>query len=164
MQDIEKKTAALLADGRIIGWFQGRMEVGPRALGSRSILADPRKEEMKDLLNNKVKFREPWRPFCPSLLYEKADDYLIKAHESPFMILTFHIKEGKRDKVPAIVHVDGTARPQLVKKEINPRYWKLIKEFENITGESIILNTSFNIKGEPIVCTPEDAINYFLTT
>lgn len=164
VKDIEKKAAALLADGRIIGWFHGRMEVGPRALGSRSILADPRKEEMKDLLNNRVKFREPWRPFCPSLLYEKADDYLIKPHESPFMILTFHIKEDKKGKVPAIVHVDGTARPQLVKKEINTRYWKLIKEFGNLTGESIILNTSFNIKGEPIVCTPEDAINCFLNT
>lgn len=163
-KDIEQETAKLLAEGKIVGWFQGRMEVGPRALGSRSILADPRKAEMKDLVNNRVKFRDSWRPFCPSLLYERASDYLIKPHESPFMILTFEIKDDKKNKVPAIVHVDGTARPQLVKKEVNFRYWKLIKEFENLTGEGVILNTSFNIKGEPIVCTPEEAINCFLKT
>jgi carbamoyltransferase len=162
--DISKETAKLIADGKIIGWFQGRMEVGPRALGSRSILVDPRKAEMKDIVNDKVKFREAWRPFCPSILYERASDYLEKWHETPFMILTFTIKEDKRNKIPAVNHVDNTARPQLVKKEINPRYYDLIKEFENLTDEAVVLNTSFNIKGEPIVCTPEDAINCFLKT
>lgn len=163
-KSIEEEGAKLLADGKILGWFQGRMEVGPRALGSRSILADPRRNEMKDIVNNKVKFREPWRPFCPSILYERAADYLVKPHETPFMILTFHIKEDKVDKIPAIVHVDGTARPQLVKKEVIPRYWKLIKEFENLTGEAVILDTSFNIRGQPIVCSPENAIECFLKT
>jgi carbamoyltransferase len=163
-EEIEKDAAKLIADGKIIGWFQGRMEAGKRALGDRSILADPRSIELKDLVNDKVKFRESWRPFCPSLLSEKVRNYLDKPYDAPFMILAFDLKKDKLNKVPGIVHVDGTIRPQLVKKEINPKYWKLIKEFENVTGEAILLNTSFNIKGEPIVCSPEDAVNCFLKT
>jgi len=162
--NIAKETAQHLVDGKVVGWFQGRMEVGPRALGNRSILADPRKSEMKDIVNKKVKFREPWRPFCPSILYERAPDYLEKWCDSPFMINTFVIKDQKRDKVPAIMHVDYTVRPQLVKREINAKYYDLIEEFENLTGEGVVLNTSFNIKGEPIVCTPEETINCFVNT
>jgi len=162
--NISKEAARLIADGKVVAWFQGKMEAGPRALGHRSILTDPRNAEMKDIVNNKVKFREPWRPFCPSMLYERAPDYLEKWHESPFMILTFEIKSEMVDRIPSVVHVDNTARPQLVKREINPRYYDLIKEFENITGEGVVLNTSFNIKGEPIVCAPEDAVECFLKT
>ncbi|MGB7877062.1 MAG: carbamoyltransferase C-terminal domain-containing protein, partial [Anaerolineales bacterium] len=162
--NISKETAEFIADGKVVAWFQGKMEAGPRALGNRSILTDPRNAKMKDIVNNKVKFREPWRPFCPSMLYECAPDYLEKWYETPFMILTFQIKQDKVDKIPAVVHVDNTARPQLVKREINPMYYDLIKEFENITGEGVVLNTSFNIRGEPIVCTPEDAIDCFLKT
>ena len=162
--NIAKETAQHLVDGKVVGWFQGRMEVGPRALGNRSILADPRKSEMKDIVNKRVKFREPWRPFCPSILYERASDYLEKWCDSPFMINTFIIKDQKRDKVPAIMHVDYTVRPQLVKREINAKYYDLIEEFENLTGEGVVLNTSFNIKGEPIVCTPEETINCFVNT
>ena len=162
--DISREAAELVADGKVIGWFQGRMEMGPRALGNRSILADPRRAEMKDIVNKKAKFREPWRPFCPSILYERAPVYLEKWHASPFMILTFTITEDKRDKIVAVTHVDSTARPQLVKKEINPRYYNLIKRFEDITGEAVVLNTSFNVKGEPIVCTPQDAVDCFLKT
>lgn len=162
--DISKEAAKFIADGKVIAWFQGRMEAGPRALGNRSILTDPRNPDMKDIVNNKVKFREAWRPFCPSMLYERAPDYLVKWHESPFMILTFEIKPEMVNRIPSVVHVDNTARPQLVKREINPKYYDLIKEFENLTGEGVVLNTSFNIKGDPVVCSPEDAIECFLKT
>jgi carbamoyltransferase len=156
-----KSAAELLAAGKIIGWFQGRMEFGPRALGNRSILADPRNPDMKDKVNNAVKFREAWRPFAPSLLAEAAPDYLDNVTESPFMILTDAIKSDKQSVVPAITHVDGSARPQTVKKEVNPLYWNLIKEFENLTGVPVVMNTSFNLRGEAIVCTPTEAIRTF---
>ncbi len=164
LEEIEKITAKLLSEGKIVGWFQGRMEVGPRALGARSILADPRDAKMKDKLNAKVKFRESWRPFCPSILYEDISEYLEKPCFHPFMILTFNIKEGMRSKIPSVVHIDGTARPQTVRKEDNERYWKSLNEFKKLTGTPVVLNTSFNIKGEPIVCSPKDAIDCFLKT
>lgn len=156
--------ARYLADGFVIGWFQGRMESGPRALGSRSILMSPLRAENKDLINEKIKYREPFRPFCPSMLYEKASDYLVNPRDEFFMVTSFDVKENKRNAIPAVVHVDGTVRPQMVKKEINPRYHELIKAFGDITGEYAVLNTSFNIKGEPIVCSPREAIKCFYDT
>ena len=161
---IEYETAKYLSNGMIVGWFQGKMEVGPRALGNRSILADPRDIKMKDKVNNKVKYREPWRPFCPSILEEYKEDYLIKPISHPFMILTFKVKENKISEIPSVVHIDKTARVQTVKKEDAPMFWTLINEFRKITGIPVLLNTSFNIRGEPIVCTPKDAIEDFLRT
>lgn len=160
--NIERETAEHLAKGRVVGWFQGKMEYGPRALGSRSILADPRSEEMKDIVNNKVKFREPWRPFCPTILKDRASEFLTKNIAHPFMVLACTIKEESRGKIPAAVHVDGTARVQVLEREVNPRYYDLINEFDRLTGVPVLLNTSFNLKGEPIVCTPQEAINCFL--
>lgn len=156
--------AELLADGKIVGYFQGRMEFGPRALGSRSILADCRDHQMKDKVNDCVKFREWWRPFAPSLLAEAASDYLEYAYDSPFMILTFPVKPGKTHIIPAVTHVDGTTRPQTVKRDTNPAYWQIIKEFEKRTGVPVIMNTSFNLRGEPIVRTPTDAIRTFFSS
>lgn len=163
-KNIEEVTADLLARGNIIGWFQGRMEFGPRALGNRSILADPRMKGMMDKVNRSVKFRENWRPFAPSLLEEAAEKYIEAYYPSPFMTMTFHVRKEMQDKVEAIVHVDGTTRPQAVSKDVNPRYWMLIKNFESLTGIPLILNTSFNLRGEPIVCKPEDAIRTFYTS
>jgi len=162
--DIAGIAAELLAKGKIIGWFQGRMECGPRALGNRSILADPRDPDMKDKINYLVKHREPWRPFCPSILAEANDEYFENAYESPFMILTFRVKKEKLKEIPSVVHVDETVRPQTVEKNINPLYYKLIKNFYEETNIPLILNTSFNIRGEPIVCKPEDAIRTFYGT
>ncbi|HEV2489372.1 MAG TPA: carbamoyltransferase [Candidatus Acidoferrales bacterium] len=156
--------AELLAAGKILGWFQGRMEFGPRALGGRSILADPRDPEMTVRVNNAVKFREWWRPFAPSLLAESADEYLESATDSPFMILTSQVKPEKRSVIPAVTHVDGSARPQTVEKDINPLYWRLIREFGDRTGVPVIMNTSFNLRGEPIVCAPTDAIRTFFSS
>jgi len=155
-----------LLQQKVVGWFSGRFEWGPRALGSRSILADPRNEEMKNIVNVKIKFREPYRPFAPSVLVEKASDFFefpnAKAHfPGRFMLYVVDVREAKRNLVPAITHVDGTARPQTVFKETNPKYWKLIKKFEESTGVPLVLNTSFNLKGEPIVNSPEDAFNTF---
>ena len=161
--DIAGIAAELLAKGKIVGFFQGRMELGPRALGNRSILADTRKKETWGIVN-KVKGREPWRPLAPSILDEAKEEYFENARESPFMLFTFEVKEKKRKEVPAIVHVDGTTRPQTVKKEINEPYYRCIKEFENITGIPLILNTSFNVTKEPIVCTPIDAIRTFYSS
>jgi carbamoyltransferase len=159
--NIEAVCAERLATGKVVGWFQGKMEMGPRALGNRSILADPTKIEMKDIVNERVKKRESWRPFCPSLLVEAEDEYLVNACDAPFMILSFDVPPKKIKEIPAVVHVDGTTRPQTVRKEINERYWKLIKTFEGISGVPVILNTSFNLAGEPIVCTPSDALRSF---
>lgn len=155
--------AELLAKGKIVGWFQGRSEVGPRALGNRSILADPRRAEMKDIINKRVKHREPFRPFAPSLLEEDMHKYLEDAYPSPFMILSFFVREEKKDEIPAVVHVDGTARPQTVTREQNPLYYQLIKEFKKETGVPVVLNTSFNIRGKPIVRTPKEAMATFFT-
>ncbi|HET7841604.1 MAG TPA: carbamoyltransferase C-terminal domain-containing protein, partial [Terriglobia bacterium] len=153
--------AELLSQGKILGWFQGRMEFGPRALGSRSILADPRDPEMNAKVNNAVKFREWWRPFAPSLKKEAASEYLEGATDSPFMILTAQVRPEKRAVIPSVTHVDGSARPQTVEKEINPLYWRLIDEFGKRTGVPVVMNTSFNLRGEAIVHTPTDAIRTF---
>jgi carbamoyltransferase len=162
--NVEEVTAKLLADGHIVGWFQGRMEFGPRALGNRSILADPRRAEMKDRVNECVKFREGWRPFAPSCLAEAASDYFEGCTDAPYMILTFDVRPEKRGVIPAVTHADNTARVQTVTQEANPRYWRLIREFATLTGVPVIMNTSFNLRGEPIVCTPKDAIRTFYSS
>lgn len=163
-EGIFRRTADLLAREFIIGWFQGRAEFGPRALGNRSILADPRNVRMKDILNAKVKFREPFRPFAPSILEEKCGEYFSSNYPSPFMLLVYDVLEEKRSAVPAINHVDNTARVQTVNRRQNPGYYRLIQEFEALTGVPVVLNTSFNIKGEPIVNSPKDALLCFLGT
>jgi len=162
--DPAASAAELLANGKILGWFQGRMEFGPRALGSRSILADPRDPEMNAKVNNAVKFREWWRPFAPSFTKEAAGEYLESATDSPFMILTAQVKPEKRRIIPSVTHVDGSARPQTVEKEVNPLYWRLIDEFGKRTGVPVIMNTSFNLRGEAIVHTPTDAIRTFFSS
>lgn len=164
VSDPAKAAAELLAGGKILGWFQGRMEFGPRALGSRSILADPRDPQMTEKVNNAVKFREWWRPFAPSVLAEAATDYIESATDSPFMILTAQVRPEKRAVIPAVTHVDGSARPQTVERDVNPLYWKLICEFGGLTGVPVVMNTSFNLRGEPIVCTPTDAIRTFFSS
>ncbi|HWO28331.1 MAG TPA: carbamoyltransferase, partial [Candidatus Acidoferrum sp.] len=156
--------AQMLASGKILGWFQGRMEFGPRALGARSILADPRDPEMNARVNNAVKFREWWRPFAPSMLAEVADEYIESATDSPFMILTAQVRPEKRTVIPAVTHVDGSARPQTVERDVNPLYWRLIREFGDRTGVPVVMNTSFNLRGEPIVCTPTDGIRTFFSS
>ncbi len=164
LDDPARTAAEMLAAGKILGWVQGRMEFGPRALGSRSILADPRDPEMNAKVNNAVKFREWWRPFAPSLLAEAAGEYLESANDSPFMILTAQVRPEKRGVIPAVTHVDGSARPQTVEREVNPLYWRLLHEFGGRTGVPVIMNTSFNLRGEPIVCTPTDAIRTFFSS
>jgi carbamoyltransferase len=164
LDDVAATVAELLSRGKIIGWFQGRMEFGPRALGSRSILADPRDAEMNAKVNNAVKFREWWRPFAPSFKKEAAGEFLESATDSPFMILTAQVRPEKRAVIPAVTHVDGSARPQTVEKEINPLYWRLIDEFGKRTGVPVIMNTSFNLRGEAIVHTPTDAVRTFFSS
>jgi len=160
--NIFSETAQILADGKIVGWFQGRSEVGPRALGNRSILANPSLPEMKDRVNNQVKHRESWRPFAPSVLEERVDRYVANPMPSPFMILAFNALPERQAEIVAAAHVDGTIRPQTVSKATNPRYWQLIKRFEEITGIPAVLNTSFNVDSQPIVNTPEEAIDTFI--
>ncbi|MGB7283439.1 MAG: carbamoyltransferase [Candidatus Acidiferrum sp.] len=164
LNDVAASAAELLSNGKILGWFQGRMEFGPRALGSRSILADPRDPEMNAKVNNAVKFREWWRPFAPSMKKEAAGEYLESASDSPFMILTAQVRQEKRAVIPSVTHVDGSARPQTVEKEINPLYWRLIDEFGRRTGVPVLMNTSFNLRGEAIVHTPTDAIRTFFSS
>jgi carbamoyltransferase len=156
------RVARLLADGNVVGWFQGRMEMGPRALGNRSILADPRRAEMKDLLNAKVKHREAFRPFAPSVLEEHAAEYFDCDRPSPYMLFVYDILPQQRAVIPAVAHVDQTARVQTVSHATNPRYWGLIRAFGDLTGVPVVLNTSFNVMGEPIVCTPREAVHCFL--
>ena len=158
-----KKTAQFLAEGKIVGWFQGRTEWGPRALGNRSILANPCLPNMKDILNTKIKKREPFRPFAPSVLEETAGDYFEQNYPVPFMEKVYIIKPEKRKVIPAVTHADGTGRLQTVNLKDNPLYYKLIKEFGRLTGEPILLNTSFN-ENEPIVNKPEEAVDCFLRT
>jgi carbamoyltransferase len=158
-----QRTAAIVADGKILGWFQGRAEWGPRALGNRSIVADPRRPEMKEILNQRIKHREIFRPFAPSILAESTSEWFEKSHPSPFMTLAYSVRPEKRDKIPAPTHVDGTGRLQTVTREANPRYWSLIKAFEQLTGVPVVLNTSFN-DNEPIVCRPEEALDCFQRT
>lgn len=162
--DVFSKAATSIANGKIIGWFQGRSECGPRALGNRSILADPRDPGMKDRLNAKVKFRESFRPFAPSILWERQQDYFDLDVPSPYMLMVADILEEKRYLIPSVTHVDGTGRLQTVMKELNPMFYRLIEKFDETTGIPIVLNTSFNIRGEPIVETPDDAIQCFLGT
>lgn len=162
--NICRDTAKLLAEGNIFGWFQGRSEFGPRALGGRSILADPRKAEMKDILNKRVKFRQAFRPFAPIVLAERAAEIFEGDEESPFMLLAKHVRPEWRDRIPAIVHVDGTARVQTIRENQNERLYRLLKEFDALTGVPVLINTSFNVKGEPIVETPQDALACFLST
>lgn len=159
--DAPREAAQMLADGKILGWVQGRMEMGPRALGGRSILADPRRAEMKDAVNKQVKGREPWRPFAPSFLEEDAADYVTSPYPSPFMIVAFDSKPENRDRIQAAAHVDGTVRVQTVSRRHNPMYWSLLSEFKKLSGVGALLNTSFNVAGEPIVCSPRDALRTF---
>ncbi|HAC64475.1 MAG TPA: nodulation protein [Cyanothece sp. UBA12306] len=162
--NICEATAEELAKGRIVGWFQGRMEAGPRSLGQRSILADPRSLENRDQVNGIIKFREYWRPFCPSMTAEAASKYFENYTNAPFMVIAFPANELLKKDAPAIVHVDGTSRVQMVKRETLPLYHQLLKAFERRTGVPVLLNTSFNIKGEPIVCTIQDALRTFWST
>ncbi len=162
--DVYMQAAAAIAEGKIIGWFQGRSECGPRALGNRSILADPRDPKMKDYLNSRVKFREAFRPFAPSILWEYQTEYFDLDIPSPYMLMIADIFPEKRKLIPAVTHIDGTGRLQTCIKEMNPVYYKLIESFHHITGIPVVLDTSFNIKGEPIVETPEDAIKCFIGT
>ena len=158
-----QKTAKYIEEGKIIGWFQGRTEFGPRALGNRSILVDPRRKEMKDILNERIKRREWFRPFAPSILEEKVSEWFDQSSAVPFMEKVYKIKYEKQGLIPAVCHIDGTGRLQTVSLNTNPRYYNLIKQFENITQVPIVLNTSFN-DNEPIVNTPKDAIECFLST
>ena len=162
-ESLMQRTAAIVADGKILGWFQGRAEWGPRALGNRSIVADPRRPEMKEILNQRIKHREIFRPFAPSILAESTGEWFEKSYPSPFMTLAYSVRPGKRGKIPAPTHVDGTGRLQTVTRGANPRYWGLIKAFEQLTGVPMVLNTSFN-DNEPIVCRPEEALDCFERT
>jgi carbamoyltransferase len=162
-EELMRQTAAIIAEGKILGWFQGRAEWGPRALGNRSIVADPRRPEMKEILNRRIKHREVFRPFAPSILAEATGEYFEKSHPSPFMTLAYSVRPEKREKIPAPTHVDGTGRLQTVTREANPRYHALISAFHKLTGVPVVLNTSFN-DNEPIVCRPEEALDCFLRT
>ena len=182
--EIISLTAKELSDEKTVGWFQGRMEFGPRALGGRSILADPRSEKMQKELNLKIKFRESFRPFAPSVLREDVNEWFELENDSPYMLLVAEVKKGiqikmkfedknlfgidqlnvKRSSIPAITHVDYSARIQTVHKETNPRYYDLLKEFKKNTNCPVLVNTSFNVRGEPIVCSIEDAFNCFMGT
>jgi carbamoyltransferase len=161
--DLFREVAAAAADGKVVGWFQGRMEFGPRALGNRSIVADPRRADMKDILNRRIKHRETYRPFAPSVLEEKAADIFERSEPSPFMLLVYKVKEGQRARIPAVTHVDDTGRLQTVSASTNPRYHALISEFDRQTGVPLVLNTSFN-EHEPIVATPSEALACYLKT
>jgi carbamoyltransferase len=161
--ELLRRTADIIADGKIVGWFQGRAEWGPRALGNRSIVADPRRPEMKEILNRRIKHREIFRPFAPSILAEAAGEWFEQSHPSPFMTLAFPVRPEKRGKIPAPTHVDGTGRLQTVTREGNPRYHALIAAFGERTGVPVLLNTSFN-DNEPIVCKPEEALDCFRRT
>jgi carbamoyltransferase len=163
-ENICRDAARLLADQRVIGWFQGPSEFGPRALGNRSLLADPRKAEMKDILNSRVKHRQAFRPFAPIVLAERAKEIFEGEGDSPFMLIARRVRPEWRERIPAVVHVDGTARVQTVREETNPTLYRLLQEFEAVTGVPVLINTSFNVKGEPIVETPRDAVVCFLTT
>jgi carbamoyltransferase len=156
-------TAGRLAEGAIVGWFQGRMEWGPRALGNRSILADPRRSDAREVINTRIKLREPFRPFAPSILEEAIDEYFVGAVPDPFMAHVFPVRADKRALIPAVTHVDGSGRLQTVSRQANPRYWSLLKAFEKLTGVPVLLNTSFN-ESEPIVLRPQEALDCFLRT
>ena len=161
LKDPAGTAADLIKKGKVVGWFQGRMEYGPRALGNRSVLADPTDPKMRDRINQFLKKRDWFMPFCPSMLFEAKDEYLVNPTEAPFMITTFDVPKNKAKEIPAVVHVDNTARPQTVKKEVNPLYWRLIKQFEKYKVP-MVLNTSFNKHGLPMIRTPQDALNHLV--
>ena len=161
--ELTRAAAQAVADGKIVGWFQGRMEFGPRALGNRSIVVDPRRQEMKEVLNARIKKREPFRPFAPSILEDRVSEYFEQTHPAPTMLMVYQIKPEKRAAIPAVTHVDGSGRLQTVSREANPLYYDLIREFDRITGVPVVLNTSFN-EDEPIVCTPDQAMDCFQRT
>jgi carbamoyltransferase len=162
-EQLLRRVAELIADQQVIGWFQGRMEFGPRALGSRSILADPRNPENKDRVNLKIKFRESFRPFAPAVTADRCSEFFELTEESPFMSLVAQVRPEKR-VIPAVTHVDGSARIQTVDRATNPLFYDLIAEFDRLTGMPVIINTSFNVRGEPIVCSLEDAYRCFIQT
>jgi carbamoyltransferase len=162
-EELCRRTAAAIANGKVAGWFQGRMEWGPRALGNRSIVCDPRRADMKTILNAKIKRRESFRPFAPSVLEEAVSAWFEEDDAVPFMMQVFQIREEKRAAIPAVTHVDGSGRLQTVSREANPRYWRLIEAFRELTGIPMVLNTSFN-ENEPVVCTPQEALDCFLRT
>jgi len=162
-RELFEQAARDIANGAVVGWFQGRMEFGPRALGNRSIVADPRRAGMKAILNQRIKKREPFRPFAPSILAEHVGEYFEQTHPSPAMLMVYQIKSERRAEIPAVTHADGSGRLQTVTREMNPRYYGLIEAFHKLTGVPVVLNTSFN-ENEPIVCTPRDAIECFLKT
>jgi carbamoyltransferase len=161
--ELVERTARAVAEGLVIGWFQGRMEWGPRALGNRSILGDPRRADMKNILNLKIKRRESFRPFAPSILREKVGEWFLRDEDVPFMLQVLPIRPERRSQIPAVTHVDGTGRLQTVDRASNPRYHALIEAFDRLTGVPMVLNTSFN-ENEPVVCRPEQALDCFLRT
>jgi carbamoyltransferase len=161
LEDAPARGAELLTAGNPVAWFQGRMEFGPRALGNRSILGDPATKAIADRINEQIKYRERWRPFCPSMLDRVAEDILQTDHPSPYMTFTFDVAESWKSRIPEVVHEDGTARAQIVTRDTNPRYYTLIEELEKRTGNAVVLNTSLNRRGEPMVCSPADALNMF---
>jgi carbamoyltransferase len=162
-REVTRRAASDIADGAVMGWFQGRMEFGPRALGNRSIVVDPRRADMKEILNERIKKREPFRPFAPSILEECVGDYFEQTHPAPTMLMVYQIKPERRSEIPAVTHIDGSGRLQTVSREVNPRYYQLISDFRELTGVPVVLNTSFN-ENEPVVCTPRHAIDCFLKT
>ena len=162
-EDLCEWTASRIADGNVVGWFQGRMEWGARALGNRSIVADPRRRDMRDIINVRIKFREKFRPFAPSVAVEALNDFFVDAVPDPFMVQVYPVRPDKRDVIPAVTHVDGSGRLQTVSRDANPRYWSLIQAFGRKTGVPVLLNTSFN-ENEPIVLTPDEALDCFLRT
>lgn len=160
--NVVKETAVFLSKNMIVGWFCGKSEFGPRALGDRSIIANPCNKDMKDILNRRVKFREAFRPFAPIFLYEETEKWFGEKIDNPYMLIVKKVLPEVREQIPAVIHVDNTARLQSIKREQNPKVYDLIVEFGKITGVSAILNTSFNVKGQPIVESPEDAVRCFL--
>ncbi|UCE59042.1 MAG: carbamoyltransferase [Phycisphaerales bacterium] len=165
-EELLERTARMIADSRVVGWFQGRLEFGPRALGARSLLADPRHDKMKDLINAKVKFREAFRPFAPAVLKERAHEYfeMPAGMDAPYMLLVPPVRPEKHSVIPAVTHEDGTGRVQTVTEQQHGRYYRVIKRFGELTGVPVVINTSFNVRGEPIVCTPQDAYRTFVNT
>lgn len=161
LNDVCADTAKILANGNPVAWFQGRMEFGPRALGNRSILGSPNHSGVADRINAQIKYRERWRPFCPSMLDKVAPEILQTDHPSPYMTFTFDVAENWKSRIPEVVHEDGTARAQIVTRATNARYYELIEEMEKLTGNAVVLNTSLNRRGEPMVCSPTDALNMF---
>lgn len=163
-EELADRTARMIAEGKVVAWFQGRMEYGPRALGARSLLADARHPGMKDIINSKVKYREAFRPFAPAVLKERAHEYfdMPRGMDAPFMLLVPKVRPERRDEIPAVTHADGSGRVQTVTAETNPLYYQVIRRFGELTGTPVVINTSFNVRGEPIVCTPRDAYSTFV--